>query len=99
MDPETKQMLAETLELSRENNKMLRSLRNSQRWASIMRVLYWVAIIGISIGAFYFVEPYLKNLLNIYTKTIPELQGVKNSINGNLDAKTVQNLLNQLNGK
>ncbi len=99
VDPETKQMLAESLELARENNKLLRSLHRSQRWSLIATILRWVVIVGISVGAFYFVEPYLKNLLNIYTNTIPELQGKKSGTSGNFDLKSVQDLLNQFNQK
>jgi hypothetical protein len=59
MDPETKKLLEETLELSRENNKILHSLRRSLRLQRIMTILYWVFIIGSAVGALWLVQPYI----------------------------------------
>jgi hypothetical protein len=66
MDPESKKLLEETLTLEQENNKMLRSMRNSMRWARIMTVIYWLLIIGISVGAFYFLQPYVDQVVKTY---------------------------------
>lgn len=67
MDAEVKKLLEENLRLNKENNKLLIKLRNYQKWAQITRAFYWVLIIGVSVGAFYFIKPYFGNLLNIYT--------------------------------
>lgn len=73
MDPESKKLLEETLALARENNKMLHTIRRSMLWARVMSVLYWVVIIGIAFGTFYFIQPYIDQLSNIYG-------GAKNSL-------------------
>ncbi len=62
MDPQ----IAKLLELTEENNQMLRAMRRSQRWASIMRAFYWLFIIGATVGAFYFLQPYIEQLKSIY---------------------------------
>jgi hypothetical protein len=66
MDPETKQLLRENLDIAKENNVMLKRIARSQKWAHISRFLYWGIIIFSSIGAYYFVKPFLGNLLNVY---------------------------------
>jgi len=67
MDPEIKQLLEENLRLSKENNQLLLKVRNVQKWAQITRIFYWIAIIGASFGALYYLKPYLGNLMNVYT--------------------------------
>ncbi|MFM7088171.1 MAG: hypothetical protein ACKOW9_01395 [Candidatus Paceibacterota bacterium] len=59
MDPEAKKLLEETYELEKENNQMLRKLHRAQQYAAIMRVAYWFIILGLGVGAFYFVQPYI----------------------------------------
>lgn len=65
MTPEEKALLLETHDLAEENNKLLRSLRRSRRIGIIMSVLYWVVIIGVSVGAFYFIQPYIDFLTGL----------------------------------
>ena len=66
MTPEEKSMLERSLKLSEENNKILHSMRRSARISSIMRYVYWVIIIGLSLGAYYLIQPYVNTLLHIY---------------------------------
>ncbi len=66
MDPETKQLLKESLEISKENNQLLRRMVRNQRWTVAYRVFYWSIIILSSLGAYYFIQPFLENLLNVY---------------------------------
>lgn len=66
MEQEERSLLEENLRISRENNRLLIKVRSSQRWASITRVLYWVVLIGISFGAFYFLQPYIEKVMKIY---------------------------------
>ncbi|MBI3888938.1 hypothetical protein HY311_04090 [Candidatus Nomurabacteria bacterium] len=66
MDPESQKLLEDTFALEQENNKMLRSMKRSMLWARIMSVLYWVLIIGISVGAFYFLQPYVDQVVKTY---------------------------------
>jgi hypothetical protein len=66
MDPESKKLLEETLQLEQENNKILRSMKRSMFWAKVMNVIYWLIIIGISVGAFYFIQPYFNKIIGLY---------------------------------
>ncbi|MFA6385464.1 MAG: hypothetical protein WCW29_01830 [Candidatus Paceibacterota bacterium] len=67
MDPEVKNLLEENLKLSKENNELLLKIRSIQRWQQITRIFYWVAIIGVSFGALYYLKPYLGNVMNLYS--------------------------------
>ncbi len=66
MNPFEKELLQKTHDLSQENNKILRGIRRSNRWGSFFHLLYWVIIIGISVGAFYYIQPYVDTLLKTY---------------------------------
>ena len=81
MNPNERQLLQETHELAQENNKILKGIRRSNRWASFFRTLYWVLVIGISVGAFYYVQPYVDNLLKAYQIIQTELGSVKTLTN------------------
>lgn len=59
MDPESEKLLEETYDLVKENNVMLKKVRKVQNRAFFFKILNWVFIIGISIGAFYFLQPYV----------------------------------------
>jgi hypothetical protein len=66
MDEEMRKMLEENLELAKENNKMLRKLRNGQRFATITRILYWVVLFAIAYGSYIYVSPHINTLKKIY---------------------------------
>ncbi|KKP55986.1 MAG: hypothetical protein UR80_C0047G0005 [Parcubacteria group bacterium GW2011_GWB1_35_5] len=66
MNPEEKEILKKTLELSQENNNMLHSIRRGMFWGRVMRVIYWVVIIGVGIGVYYYIEPYLNGAIDAY---------------------------------
>ena len=66
MDPDIKKLLEDNLALNKENNDMLLKLFKIQRLAQITRIIYWIVLIGIAVGAFYFVQPFIDSLLGIY---------------------------------
>ncbi len=61
------QKLQRILELSESNNRILRSIRRSIIWGRIVHTIYWVVIIGASIGAFWYLRPYLNQLGELYS--------------------------------
>jgi len=98
MDQEIKNLLEENLRLSKENNRLLLKVRSVQRWARITRIFYWFLIIGVSIGAFYFIKPYLGNLLNIYTGGVSGINNVSNITKNLKNGQTnIQDFLKSLN--
>ncbi len=67
MDPDTKKLLEENLNVSKENNKLLREVRKVQKRAQIVKITYWTIIIVIGIGAYFAVSPYFTQLESLYT--------------------------------
>jgi len=83
MSPEERQLLIQTHRLTEENNKLLRKMHRAALWGRVFHFLYWVVIIGLSVGAYYFIQPYIDQLTQVYG-------GVKNDVSG------VQGVVNQL---
>lgn len=77
MLPEERELLNKSALLAEENNKILRSIRRSMRMASIARAVYWVLIIGVSVGAFYFIQPYIDQLKDVYSGAGDALNNLK----------------------
>lgn len=80
METQDKQRLERVLELSEENNKILKKMLRAMRWGRLVRVIYWSVIIAASVGAFYYAQPYWDRLVNIYGSA----QDTVNQINSSL---------------
>jgi hypothetical protein len=87
MDGETKELLRESIEISKENNAMLKKMVRAQKWTNIYRVVYWGIIIFSSLGAYYFIQPYLSSLINLYSGGVSDI-GKISDISQNLNIKT-----------
>lgn len=70
MDEGLNELLKANLEVSKENHKILRYLQKAHRNVMIWRTVHWILVIGVTYGAFYFVEPYLAKLM----KLLPQLE-------------------------
>ncbi len=92
MTDEERSLLERTYKLAEENNGILRAMRRANRFSTVMRVLYWAAIIGLSFGAYYLIQPYLNATMDAYSKLSGSIQGVENNIN------SAQNTLDTLKG-
>ncbi len=77
MDSEDKKALKETLELSKDNNRILHKIQRANTWAKIFRIFYWVLIIGSMVSAYYFIQPMVNQLLKSYSDVISQVEGVK----------------------
>jgi hypothetical protein len=78
MQPEEREMLKKTLELAQENNKMLYAIRRSMFWGRIMKVVYWIIIIGAAIGVYYYITPYIDNAVGAYGNVKVDLRSLGN---------------------
>ncbi len=79
MDPESKKLLEETFELAQENNKMLRKIRSVQKWSAFWSGLKIFLIIGIALGSFYFLEPYINKIADLYNSISGTTQELNSS--------------------
>ncbi len=78
MDDESKKLLLENLQLTRENNTMLKKLRRSQKNARMMKTIYWVVIITLTYMAYLKVRPMIEKATNTYEQAQLQLEGIKN---------------------
>jgi hypothetical protein len=75
--------LKELLELTRENNKLLRKMRRS----AMISTIVWIVWYGILIGGpviiyYYLIQPYLSVFSDTYGSGIENLQDFGNQIPG-----------------
>ena len=83
MQPEEREMLKKTLELTQENNQMLQSIRRGIFWSRIMRIIYWVVIIGAALGAYYYISPYVDSAVGAYDNVKVDLKNFSNMLKPN----------------
>ncbi|MDP1625230.1 MAG: hypothetical protein Q8L64_05720 [bacterium] len=70
MTPEEHQMLVEIREATASNSRDLKMLKRSRRIANIMTAVYWLFIIGLSLGALYFLQPYVDTAKDAYSQIL-----------------------------
>lgn len=68
------EMVKKTLELANENNRMLHGIRRSMFWGRIMRIVYWVVIIGAGVGIYYYLTPYIDTAIDAYSNVKGDLK-------------------------
>ena len=68
MTPEERKLLERTLQLSAENNLILHQQQRSAKWSFVFRTVYWVFIIGASLGAYYLIQPYVDQIKGLYSQ-------------------------------
>lgn len=71
---ELTEKIGELEELIKANHRMVRTLYRRSQYATLISVVKWVVIIGFTIGAFYYVQPYLDTVLKAYS-TIANFTG------------------------
>jgi len=77
MSPEERQLLIQTSRLVEENNKILRKMHRAALWGRIMHFLYWTIIIGLSVGAYYFIQPYVDQVQGIYGGVKGDVENIR----------------------
>ena len=59
-------LLIENVKISRENQKKIKKIQLHIRRTMVVKTLYWIIIVGVTIGAFYLSKPYINNAVNTY---------------------------------
>lgn len=77
MDPELKKLTRENLELTKENNEILKKMHRGAVWGRVFRVLYWVIVLGAMFGAYYILQPFLDSLLDAYTSLMGGVESIQ----------------------
>ena len=63
-----RKLIERIVELTEENNKILRQMRRANRFSYFFTFIKWLIIIGSAVGAYYYLEPYLTPLMEFYQK-------------------------------
>ena len=88
------QKIDELLELTRENNKILRSMRRSQKVSSLFSFVYWMVILGSIFGTYYYFQPTIQKytkVLQASVDTLQQLEGKAGAIP--TDLQSLKNLI------
>lgn len=84
----------ELLEITRENNKILRGMRRSQRLSSFFSLIYWAVILGSILGTYYYFQPTIQKYMKILQASESILQNFEKSIGSvPVDMQMVKNLM------
>jgi hypothetical protein len=81
MTPEERDLLTQSIKISEENNRILKSMRRSARFASFLRIVYWVIILGSAFSAYYIIKPFIDPLIKGYNSVQENIQSVKDATN------------------
>ncbi len=96
MDEELKRILDENLAISKESLKILKSIRRGNRLAVAFKLFYWLVIIGSAVGAYYFLEPYIKQGLVIVNQVQETVSGTQKIDGAKGESPTASDILKNL---
>ncbi len=65
-DQKLQKMVEETMELSKDNNRILHAIQRRSRMAIIVKAIYWLIILAAALGLFYYLQPYIDQVKNFY---------------------------------
>jgi hypothetical protein len=74
-EDDLKNLLQKNLEVSQESLKILKKINRARIIGNIFTFLKWMIIIGASIGIYYYIQPYLGKLTDLW-KQLQEMQNV-----------------------
>lgn len=75
--------LEEIYRMTLDNHEVLKSIQRQQTLSSVFRALYWIIIIGATVGSYYYFKPYFDMLLSNRSKieeTFNQLQQLKSQM-------------------
>ena len=81
---DNKEILNKILETTEDNNKFLKKISRGILFSRIMTFVYWIVILGVGVGAYYYIQPYIDGLFDTYDGVRGGLQGVSDFINFNI---------------
>lgn len=79
-----------------KNQELLVRIRRTQRQGQYFKIIYWVFIILLAFGSFYFIQPYINQLMETYTGIKDSQSSFQNSFS---DLNNLNNLIQQFKGE
>ena len=93
MDEELNSLVKENLRLTKETNELLHKMNNAQRWGRFFKIFYWMVILGLSFGVYYYLQGPLEQLLGTYKGLIGGVDKIQKSASSLPDSQTINSLL------
>jgi hypothetical protein len=62
-----RELLEELYLLVEDNRQMIKGLRARVRWQNIIGILKWVIYIGVAVGLYTYLQPFVENITNTYS--------------------------------
>ena len=81
---DNKEILEKILETTEDNNKLLKKINKGIVLSRVATFIYWIIILGIGVGAYYYIQPYIDGLFDTYDGVRGFLQGVNDFINSSI---------------
>ena len=67
MEPQIQQELKQLVDLTEENNRILKKMKRSAMLANFFQDVRWAVILAVAVGAFYFLQPVIVKINDIYS--------------------------------
>ena len=80
MTPEERILIQEAVELSKENNKILKKMQRRASMEAFFKVVYWGVMIAAVVGAYYSILPYYDQLKTVYMQMQTNIETVKSGL-------------------
>ena len=94
-DEELKVLLRENIEVSKESLKILKKINRGRIWGNVFSVLKWTLIIGLSFGAYYYIEPFLSQYVDMLRGLTSGVENI-GKIGNNTNSAVSPDLLKKL---
>ncbi|MBP7770775.1 MAG: hypothetical protein KA066_02595 [Candidatus Pacebacteria bacterium] len=76
---ELKELVKRQAQLNADTNKVVHSMRRSQRVHSFFTILWWLLVIGVSVYTYFnYIQPYVEQVVSLYGSA----QDVQGQISG-----------------
>jgi len=64
---QNQELIRENIEIAKTNQKKIKQIQSNIRITMIGKWLYWILIVSITAGAFYYSKPYINNIMDTYS--------------------------------
>jgi hypothetical protein len=75
----TQDKIDELLDLTRENNRILRGMHRRMFWSQVFTFIYWAIILGVAGWGYYFLQPYMTKYLHSYEVIMKSIDAIDQS--------------------
>ena len=66
--------------LVEDNHRMIKSMHRSMQIGRLFSVIYWVAIIAIGFGAYYYVQPFIEPFISTGKNALKNIKDVQDGL-------------------